>query len=153
MSVTVDANILLYATDTSSERHDRAGQLLRELIAGPTLLYVVWPVIMAFLRIGTHPSVFARPLAPAQARDNVSSLLDQPLVRTTGEAPGFWQEFERVAATHVVRGNLVTDAHVAALMRQHQVPLIWTADRDFRAFAGITSPDPSGECGGLAFGA
>jgi len=37
------------------------------------------------------------------------------------------------------RGNL---AHLAALMRQHGVGVIWTADRDFRRFAGVTARDP-----------
>jgi predicted nucleic acid-binding protein len=42
----------------------------------------------------------------------------------------------------VIRGSLVTDAHIAALMRQHDVGWIWTADRDFRRFAGIAARDP-----------
>lgn len=144
MSATVDANLLLYASDSSSPRHGAAGDLLRDLVRGPGLLYVFWPVIMAYLRVSTHPSVFARPLSPDAARHNVSTLLGQPLVRTAGESPAFWNAFQSVTASLVVRGNLVPDAHIAALMRLHHVPLIWTAARDFRRFDGLTARDPFG---------
>lgn len=50
--------------------------------------------------------------------------------------------FQRTAGEQVVRGNLVPDAHLAALMRQHGVATIWSADRDFRRFDGITARDP-----------
>lgn len=61
MSATVDANVLLYASDEASPRHARAGALLAELAAGPALLYVFWPTVIAYLRIATHPSLFERP--------------------------------------------------------------------------------------------
>jgi predicted nucleic acid-binding protein len=41
-----------------------------------------------------------------------------------------------------VEGNDVPDAHLAALMRQHGVRLIWTRDRDFRTFDWIEPRDP-----------
>ena len=40
------------------------------------------------------------------------------------------------------RGNDVPDAHLAALMRQHGVRVIYTRDRDFRRFDGIDARDP-----------
>jgi hypothetical protein len=43
----------------------------------------------------------------------------------------------------VVRANLVPDAHIAALMLQHGVGTIWTVDRDFRRFDGITTREPT----------
>jgi predicted nucleic acid-binding protein len=41
-----------------------------------------------------------------------------------------------------VRGNLVPDAHLVALMRQHGVSTIWSHDRDFLKFPGIKVQDP-----------
>lgn len=96
-----------------------------------------WPTCIA-----THPSIFARPLEPAQARANLASLLGRRHVRCPGEHDGFWAIFEDTVAGDVVRGNLVPDAHLVALMRQHGVQTIWTADRDFRRFAGITPRSP-----------
>ena len=142
MSATIDANLLLYASDAASPQHSAALERLRGLARGPDLLYVFWPVLMAYLRVATHPGVFERPLDPPQARANVGDLIDRPHVRCPGEQVGFWPVFEDTVGDEVVRGNLVTDAHIAALMRQHGVALIWTADRDFRRFEGITARDP-----------
>lgn len=142
MSATVDANVLLYASDAGSDRRERAVALLEGFAACPDLLYLFWPVVMAYLRIGTHPSVFDQPLDPAVARRNIEGLLSRPNVRAPGEQDGFWRAFERVVEGDVVRGNLVPDAHLVALMRQHGVRTIWTADRDFARFAGIDAKDP-----------
>jgi toxin-antitoxin system PIN domain toxin len=142
VTVTVDANLLLYASDATSPRQPTARALLDELAAGPALVHVFWPVAMAYLRISTHPGVFASPLPPDVARTNLDGLLARPHVRTPGETAGFWPLFHEVTRGDVVRGNLVTDAHIAALMRLHGVGTIWTADRDFRRFPGITARDP-----------
>ena len=74
MSVTVDTNILLYASNADDELHERARELVEELAGGPDLLYVFWPTIMGFLRITTHPSVFPRPASPEQAMAAISSI-------------------------------------------------------------------------------
>lgn len=150
MSVTVDANVLVYASDTASPRHDAARGLLERLAEGPALVHLFWPVVMAYLRIATHPSIFERPLTPEAARANVAGLLRRAHVRTPGEGDGFWRVFEDTVGDDVIRGNLVTDAHVVALMRQHGVGTIWTADRDFRRFPDIAVRDPyAGVDGGV----
>ena len=43
------------------------------------------------------------------------------------------------------RGNRAPDAHLVALMREHGVSAIWSHDRDFRKFRGITVRDPFSE--------
>lgn len=97
---------------------------------------------MAYLRIATHPGVFDLPMEPEVARANLSTLLGRPHVRVAGEGPDFWAVYQDTVSRDVVRGNLVTDSHIAALMRHHGVGTIWTADRDFRRFPGITARDP-----------
>ena len=148
MSVTIDANVLLYASDDQNPRHRTARDLLERLAAGPGLVYVFWPAAMAYLRIATHPHVFEHPLDPAVARANLGDLLDRAHVRCPGEGGGFWQVYEDTVNDDVIRGNLVTDAHIAALMRQHGVATIWTADHDFRRFADVTARDPYAEATG-----
>lgn len=147
MSVTVDANVLLYASDEHSDRHQKAVTLLTTLAAGPGLVYLFWPVAMAYLRIATHPSIFERPLEPAEARGNLDQLLRRPHVRCPGEGTHFWHQYRDLVGNDVIRGNLVTDSHIAALMRHHGVSTVFTADRDFRRFPGITVRDPYGADG------
>lgn len=143
MSATVDANVLLYAVDSSSPFHDANRELIQRLAVGPELLYLFWPTLVAFLRISTHPGIFDQPLEPQHARANVEDLVSRPNVRTPGELSSFWPIFRGTLEEDVVRGNLVSDAHLVALMRQHDVDTIWTSDRDFRRFDRIRVQQPS----------
>jgi toxin-antitoxin system PIN domain toxin len=142
MSLAVDANLLLYASDRESPFHDRAREALDGLALGSEIVYVFWPVIMAYLRIATHPAIFDRPMPPAMARSNVEALLSRPNVVAPGEQDGFWDRFREVAGDADARGNLIPDAHLVALMRQHGVRTIWSSDRDYRRFPGIDVHDP-----------
>lgn len=141
MSATVDANILVYASNTADPIHRPAVDLVRRLAEGPELVYLFWPTLMGYLRIVTHPAILSRPLAPIEAMRNVEALLDRPNVRTASENESFWPAFRRAAGDRP-RGNDVPDAHLAALMQQHGVRLIYTRDRDFRQFDGIEARDP-----------
>lgn len=142
MSSTIDANVLLYASDSASEHHEAARDFLMTWSKGPDLVYVFWPTVMSYLRIATHPRIFQNPLDPDLAEGNVSSLLRLPHVRTGAEDERFWETWREATSGVVVRGNFVPDAHIVALMRQHGVSEIWTRDRDMRKFEGIKIKDP-----------
>jgi len=68
VSAACDTNVLLYASDEQSPRQRAAVELLTRLAQGPEIVYLFWPVLIGYLRIATHPSVFERPLTPARAR-------------------------------------------------------------------------------------
>lgn len=142
MSYAIDANLLLYASDQESPFHDRALTLLDEIAMGPEIVYLFWPIAMAYLRIATHPAIFARPLSQADARANLDSLLALPHVQAVGEDDRFWDRFREVADDVRPTGNLVPDAHIVALMLSHGIRTIWTRDRDYRSFSGIRVRDP-----------
>jgi toxin-antitoxin system PIN domain toxin len=142
VSLTLDANVLIYASDAESPYGGRARALLEDVAGGPDLVYLFWPVVMAYLRIATHPRLFAEPLDPREARENIAGLLGRPHIRLASEGNRFWALFRETADTVPVSGNLVPDAHVVALMREHGVRTIWTRDRDFRKFDGIEVVDP-----------
>jgi predicted nucleic acid-binding protein len=78
VSYALDANVLLYASDSASAFHERAATFLERCAEGPELLCLPWPVVMAYLRIATHPAIFERPLSDA-AVANVDSLLARPM--------------------------------------------------------------------------
>jgi toxin-antitoxin system PIN domain toxin len=142
MSTTVDLNLLLYASDESSPFHEKAVELLVRLARGPDLLYLFWPVVMGYLRIATHSAIFPRPLSVETATRNVGQLLALPHARSPGEGDDFWQVYRAVTSGTVVRGNLVSDAHLVALMRENGVGTLWSRDRDFRKFEGVRVRDP-----------
>lgn len=142
MSVTLDANILLYASDDNSPFHRRALELIDEVARGPQIVYLFWPTLMAYLRIATHPAIFARPLPLADARSNLDQLSGLPNVQTTAEGEHFWRRFAEVADDAAPTGNLVPDAHIVALMLANGVRTILTHDRDYRRFRHIEVQDP-----------
>ncbi|MGI8660852.1 MAG: TA system VapC family ribonuclease toxin [Thermoleophilaceae bacterium] len=141
MSVTVDANVLVYASNAGDESHEAARELIERLAAGPDLVYLFWPTVMGYLRIVTHAGILPAPLAPREAAANVAGLLSRPHIRTAAETAGFFDLY-RSTAGDGARGNQVPDAPLATLMRQHGVEVIYSRDRDFRRYNGITTRDP-----------
>ena len=139
---TVDTNILVHAANADSPRQGAAKSLLQRLAAGPDLVTLFWPALLGFVRIATHPRVFPNPLPLSTALDAIDQLITPPHVRVLGEADDFLRRFRDAAEPVRATGNLVPDAHLVALMRQHGVKEIWTGDRDFRKFDGIVARDP-----------
>jgi toxin-antitoxin system PIN domain toxin len=141
VSVTVDANVLVYASNRLDPVHAQARELIDRLMAGPDLVYLFWPALLSYLRIATRPGLLPQPRSPAEVMGNIARLIAPSHVRTPGERDGFWSLFTVTAGT-TTRGNDVPDAHLAALMRQHGVGTIYTRDRGFRRFDGIRAVDP-----------
>jgi len=142
MSYSVDANVLLYASDQANSRHAEAIQFLLNRASDPELFCISWSTLMAYIRISTHPSIFSHPLSPAEALENVESILHQPRVRVLTEDDGFLAIYRKVSGNFPVRGNLVPDAHLAALLLQHGVRKIYTADSDFKKFEFLEVKNP-----------
>lgn len=148
MSYAIDVNVLLYASDEASPLSARARSFLEECAAGPEVLCLAWPTLASYLRLSTHPAIFANPLSPEQAERNVGALLALPHARALSEQEGFWEVYRRVTKDLAVRGNDVPDAHVAALLRQHDVPTLCTNDRDFLKYEFLKVSNPFDERSG-----
>lgn len=142
MSYTIDVNILLYASDRTSPFHEAAGAFMRDRPRDPDILCLTWPVIMAYVRLATHPRMFTAPMSQSAAVDNVAALMRMPRCRVVTEPDDFLAAYREVAVDVAARGNLVPDAHLAALVRAHGVRTIYTHDRDFRRFPFLDVVDP-----------
>ncbi len=142
MSRTLDVNVLVYAADTTSHRHDRALAFLHHVATDRSITYVFWPVLLGYVRIITHPGILSSPLTPDAAVRDIDDLIGRPQIVVAGEGERFWTTFKGVSATSAPRGSLVPDAHLVGLMLEHGVTTMWSNDRDFRKFDGITAKDP-----------
>jgi len=142
MSFAIDVNILLYASDSGSSLNGPARTFLIGCADNKDLFYIGWPTLMSYLRMATHPSIFRYPLPQAEAESNVAALLKLPHLRMLSEGDGFWEIYQELAGTLPVQGNLVPDAHLAAILIQNGVRTIYTRDRDFRKFDLIQCIDP-----------
>lgn len=137
----VDANLLLYAHDSLSEHHQRAKTWWDVQLSGSGPVGLCWPVVVAFIRIATNARLHRRPLTLAEANASVQSWLDQPCVRLLTPTEKHWELFQQMLVAGKAVGNLVTDAHLAALALEHDCVLNST-DNDFARFQGLKWTNP-----------
>jgi toxin-antitoxin system PIN domain toxin len=132
----VDANVLLYAVNESSPHHEPARRWLDDALAGTESVAFAWTVVLAFLRLATHSSVFATPLDPDAALGIVRLWLEQPpavVLEPTDRHLGVLGGLLAEAGT---AANLVSDAHLAAIALEHAATLV-SFDADFGRFRGL----------------
>jgi toxin-antitoxin system PIN domain toxin len=142
MSYSIDVNLLLYASDSASRWHSEAKSFILTRDDDPDLLCVSWLTLMAYQRIATHPGIFDSPLTPEASWQNIASLLSLPRLRVIGEESSFAEDYEALASTLPIRGNLVPDAHLAVILREHGVGRLYSADADFRKFDFLDVVNP-----------
>lgn len=129
----VDANVLLYAVDDQSHFHSTARSWLDETMNGVERVGFPWVSLTAFQRIITHPRATANPLTPGEAWGYITDWLDadQAWVPTPGTRHR--DILGRLLVDGSLRGNLVSDAHLAALSIEHGTG-ICSFDSDFARF-------------------
>lgn len=142
MSYSLDANLLIYASDDNSPHQGKASTFLLARADDPDLLCVTWLTLMAYQRIATHPSIFRNPISPEEAWENITTLLNLPRCRIITEEVDFCTDYKAATNGIVTRGNLVPDAHIATILRQHGVKRIYTADTDFLKFGFLEVVNP-----------
>jgi len=137
----VDVNLLLYATDDLSEHHAAARTWWETQLSDTRPVCLCWPVVKAFIRIGTNPRLHRRPLTLKEAVERVQSWLDQPCVRIIQPTEHHWTIFQQMLRAGNATANLVSDAHLAALAVEHNC-VLQSNDTDFARFRGLKWRNP-----------
>jgi toxin-antitoxin system PIN domain toxin len=139
----VDTNLLLYAVNPDAPEHERALALIETWRRGERSWFVTWSIVYEFLRVSTHPNVFPDPLDLEAAQRWIAALLSGKRSGILVETDRHAAVLDEVVAQHPrLRGNLVHDLHIAALMKEHGVLEIRTADADFHQFDFLRVVDP-----------
>lgn len=138
----VDANVMLYAADSTSVFHGLARDWLEGALNGARRVGFPWTSLMAFQRIATHPRLSAAPLTPGQAWSFVDDWRSADRAWVPVPGPGHAEILQRLIVDGDLRGNLVTDAHLAALAIEHGVG-ICSMDTDFARFPELTWFNPA----------
>jgi uncharacterized protein len=141
--IAVDANILVYAHREDSPFHAAAFNRMVQLAEGRAVWAIPWPCLHEFLAIVTHPRIYAPPSSLARALDQVDAWLESPTLRLLGESLTYWATLRLVLVNSRVAGPQIHDARVAALCRDHGVTELWSADRDFSRFGGLSVVNPT----------
>lgn len=140
----VDTNIFVYAHFDEYPRHRKARRFCEREILGGSDFCLGWQVVYEYLRIATHPRVHRRPLTLAEALADLAHYLASDRCHVLAHTPQHLRILEDVAARMPnAAGNLVHDCHYAALLREHGVKVLYTADQDFRRFDFLEVIDPT----------
>lgn len=137
----VDANVLLYAVNVDAERHEPSRRWLDGALTGQDTVAFAWVALLAFVRLCTKEGLFPSPLTMDEAMDRVDAWLaagPAVVVEPTADHSRVVRGLLRGVG---VGGNLVNDAHLAALALEHRCTIV-SFDHDFDRFTGVRREAP-----------
>ncbi len=137
----VDANVLLYAVNADAGHHTSAKRWLDDALNGSSTVGLPWISLLAFLRLSTKVALFPAPLTVAHALSIVDTWTGAPSAMVVHPTPKHFELLRGFLVGAGTGGNLVSDAHLAALAVEHRATLI-TYDADFTRFPGVRSERP-----------
>jgi len=131
--MTPDVNVLVSAYRPDHPHHLPARHWLDETVRqaanGRASLQLLGMVVTGFVRITTHPKIFLEIDPMQDVTDFLDSLMSSAGVQFHAQ-DSVWPYFKELCLTRQVRGNLVSDAWIAATVMQSGETLC-TFDRDF----------------------
>lgn len=131
-----DVNVLVYAHREDVTDHARYRRWLEDVVNGPQAFGLSDLVLSGFLRVVTHPRVFATPTPMERALAFAAALRSAPGCVRAEPGERHWDLFTALCRDTGVRGNLVPDAWFAALAIESGSEWI-TTDRDYARFPGL----------------
>ncbi|MEW6323480.1 MAG: TA system VapC family ribonuclease toxin [Acidobacteriota bacterium] len=138
----IDTNVLIYSELVTSPWHDTARRLVQTLAEGRAPWAIPWPCIYEFLRVVTHPRVLHPPMPVARAMADLRAVLGSPSLVLLSETSRHADVMADIVMRSGASGNLLHDAHIAALCLEHGVSEIVTGDRDFARFPDLRVVNP-----------
>lgn len=138
----VDANVLLYAVNASDPKHPEARAWLDGALSAAGPVGFAWLPLLAFVRLSTRIGLFPSPLTADGALRRVRAWLAQPSSVVLEPTVRHLDVLAGLLAEVGAGGNLVSDAHLAALAVEHDATIA-TYDNDFDRFAGVRWERPS----------
>ena len=139
--ILVDTNLLLYLKFEDMPQHQRTAAWFQGAVRERQRVGMAWPSLLGFLRISTNPRVFSSPLAISQAWEQVEEWLDLPGVWVPQPTEQHAKIVGQLLLAANAGGNLVPDAHLAAIALEHGLEICST-DTDFARFAGVRWRNP-----------
>jgi toxin-antitoxin system PIN domain toxin len=141
----VDANVLISAVNERDARHELSRRWLERSLSDRERLGFAWIALVAFLRVSTHPGLLERPLSVEDAAGQVERWLERKVAVLVSPGPMHASILLDLVRRVGVGGNLVNDAHLAALAIEHGATVV-SYDHDFARFEGVRwqRPTPAG---------
>ncbi|WP_345752119.1 TA system VapC family ribonuclease toxin [Microbacterium rhizophilus] len=135
-------NILVHAFREDAPDHTACDSWIRSTLRSDRV-GVADTILSGFVRVVTNARIFSAPAPTADALAYARWLLDAPTSTWLHQGAETWDRLETLAsADSGIRGNLVPDAHIAALCLANGATLA-TRDRGFARFDGLRFFDPA----------
>ena len=132
--ILLDANVLLYAYIEELPQHEQTSRWLEHLLEHQAeTVAVAWAGASAFLRVATNKRIFKQPWSIGEVAERLDGLLLHPMIQIIGPTERHWAIFRKILTEMKISGDVVMDAHIAALAVEHNASVA-TADKDFRRF-------------------
>ena len=132
----VDANVLLYTANESDPHHEIARGWLDSALSGSEPVGFAWIVLLAYLRLSTKVGVFPLPISVEEAIVDLRTWISEPTAVRVDATPRHLDVLAGLLVDTGTGGNLVSDAHLAALAIEHGATVV-TFDNDFGRFSGV----------------
>lgn len=136
-----DVNLLVFVYDNDSPHHDAARNWWENLVNGMEPIGLPWVVIVGFIRLLTNPRVVNPPATPAQAVGYVREWLACDHISLINPGIDHLTLLQQNLNEAGTGGNLVPDAHIAALAAEHGA-VVHSGDADFARFPGLQWHNP-----------
>jgi uncharacterized protein len=138
----LDTNVLLYCSDVRTEFHGRVQEFVSAALARDEVIALPWMTVLGFLRISTRRIAGRETLTREQAVAIIDTWLSHPNVSLLEPGPRHWQILREISEAAQARGDLIMDAHLAALAIENGAELCST-DTDFSRFPRLKWTDPT----------
>ena len=138
--ILVDANLLIYAATTCPQQ-ERAREWLDGQLNSSIRTGLPWSSLLAFLRVATNRRLYNRPWPVDAAWEQVKDWLALPNVWVPLPTNQHPHALARMLGAAGDGGDLISDAHLAALAVEHGLTLCST-DGDFARFPGLKWLNP-----------
>jgi toxin-antitoxin system PIN domain toxin len=139
--IVVDINVLIYAYNAGAPEHPKARAWIENAFSASDPLFVPWAVVHAFLRLTTKARLLMRPFTIEEAVAIVEEWFSSGAVLLIEPGPRYWSVLRELVTRSNIVGDLVADAHIAALALERNAT-VCTADRDFQRFPGVRVINP-----------
>ena len=137
----IDTNLLIYAYVPALDQHAAARRWFEQALIEDEPVGLAWVSVLGFVRVVTNPRVFKVPLLLDRAVNTVEEWLQQQAIELVTPTPRHWTTLREMLVTGQAGGALTSDAHLAALAREHGAT-VYTTDRDFLRFPHVRVVNP-----------
>ena len=136
-----DVNVLVAAHRAAVPVHDEARAWLVDALESDEPVALCLPVVSGFVRVSTSPRVFDPPSTHAEVFGFIRSLTAHATTLWLNPGRQHLRLLERLCEDEELRGDLVSDAVIAALALEAGATVV-SYDRDFARFAGLSWRTP-----------